>query len=51
MDWWLERAEYDGAEWWDYMTYPTKPLEQKSVKGVITSEIGYIALAEMQDKE
>lgn len=22
-DWWLERAEYDGAEWWQYKTFPT----------------------------
>lgn len=50
-DWWLERGEYDGSEWWDYMTYPTKPLEQKSVKRVIISEIGWASLAEMQGKE
>ena len=33
------------------MTYPTKPLEQKSVKRVIVSEIGWASLAEMQGKE
>jgi hypothetical protein len=49
-DWWLERFEYDGAEEWVYMTYPAKPLEQKSVQRVITSEIGWQSLAEMQDK-
>ena len=21
---WLERREYDGAEWWKFMTLPTK---------------------------
>lgn len=21
-DWWLERAEYDGAEWWEFKTMP-----------------------------
>ncbi len=23
VDWWLERHEYDGAEWWEYKTIPT----------------------------
>jgi len=24
-DWWLERHEYDGAEWWEYKTLPKQP--------------------------
>ena len=24
-DWWLERGEYDGAEWWEFKQKPTKP--------------------------
>jgi hypothetical protein len=50
-DWWLERYEYDGAEKWEYKSYPKKPLEQKSVKRVITVNIGWDTLAEMQEKE
>lgn len=23
-DWWLERAEYDGSEWWEFKRYPVK---------------------------
>ena len=23
-DWWLERAEYDGSEWWEFKTLPTR---------------------------
>jgi hypothetical protein len=23
--WWLERSNYDGAEWWEYKTIPSKP--------------------------
>ena len=23
--WWLERGEYDGSEWWEYKSLPTKP--------------------------
>lgn len=25
-DWWLERAEYDGAEWWEYKQLPQKDV-------------------------
>lgn len=28
-DFWLERHEYDGAEWWEYKRMPTEPLETK----------------------
>lgn len=24
-DWWLERAEYDGSEWWEFKSKPLKP--------------------------
>ena len=24
-DWWLERHEYDGSEWWEYKTLPVLP--------------------------
>jgi len=24
-DWWLERHEYDGSEWWEFKTMPIKP--------------------------
>lgn len=47
-DWWMERGEYDGSEWWDYKAYPTKPSEQKLVKRVIDSNFGWQTLAEMQ---
>ena len=33
---WLERHEYDGSEWWEYKTVPTKPdvnVDFKSCKG------------------
>lgn len=26
-DWWLERGEYDGSEWWEFKQMP-KPLER-----------------------
>lgn len=30
--WWLERAEYDGSEWWEYKTSPTKPKSTSKFK-------------------
>lgn len=24
-DWWLERHEYDGSEWWEFKTMPLRP--------------------------
>jgi len=24
-DWWLERHEYDGSEWWEFKELPMKP--------------------------
>jgi len=28
--WWLERHEYDGAEWWEYKEQPVKPKREKT---------------------
>lgn len=30
-DFWLERAEYDGSEWWEYKEFPIRPNEIKIV--------------------
>lgn len=33
--WWLERAEYDGSEWWEYKTFPDyKGLPFKSISAL-----------------
>lgn len=29
-DWWLERGEYDGSEWWEFKTLPAKPEMQRT---------------------
>lgn len=34
-NWWLERHENDGSEWWEYKELPQKPSEEKQVKRVI----------------
>lgn len=28
-DWWLERREYDGSEWWEYKELPVKSKKPK----------------------
>ena len=25
-NWWIERHEYDGSEWWEFKTMPSKPI-------------------------
>lgn len=45
-DFWLERAEYDGAEWWEYKEFPIRPNEIK----VVTKLIGaWDILGERED--
>jgi hypothetical protein len=38
-DWWLERHEYDGREWWEYKTLPVR-LEHGSVQ-IKTTPFGF----------
>ena len=30
-DFWMERHEYDGSEWWEYKCLPTKPTQVKEL--------------------
>lgn len=30
-EWWLERHEYDGSEWWEYKELPKKPVTNKFI--------------------
>ncbi len=30
-DWWLERGEYDGSEWWEFKTVPTMSPNAKEL--------------------
>ena len=32
-DWWIERHEYDGSEWWEYKTLPKRPKVAKKISG------------------
>ena len=33
-DWWLERGEYDGSEWWEFKTMPASVVAPKPFKVV-----------------
>lgn len=37
-DFWLERHEYDGSEWWEFKTMPKKPDQEREVKKVIKDD-------------
>jgi len=43
-DWWLERHEYDGSEWWVFQKLPIKPqnkIEPNKVTGICKDTFGY----------
>lgn len=43
-DWWLERSEYDGAEWWDFKTIPTKPNKTMKLKALTIGQAKCLGL-------
>lgn len=36
-DWWLDRDEYDGSEWWTFNKLPEKPSDNFYKKDICTS--------------
>ena len=34
-DFWLERHQYDGAEWWEFKTLPKKPKNYRKPRSLI----------------
>lgn len=40
-DWWLERGEYDGSEWWDFKTLPVKPATNYEPKNLFLTRKNY----------
>lgn len=39
-DFWLERREYDGSEWWEYEEMPQKPPEVRKIHTLCGSVAG-----------
>lgn len=35
---WLERAEYDGSEWWEFKTMPKVPTAMKVIKALTVDQ-------------
>lgn len=36
-NWWLERGEYDGSEWWEFKTIPSKPTDTVPLQNIMDS--------------
>jgi hypothetical protein len=36
-DFWLERHEYDGSEWWEFKSIPIKPKAKRKLKSVLNN--------------
>ena len=45
-DWWMERGEYDGSEWWSFKTMPQKPSNNNNVKSVFGNDTNLITINE-----
>lgn len=37
-DWYLERHEYDGSEWWEFKTIPIKPDKELDLKALTVDQ-------------
>ena len=37
-NWWLERAEYDGSEWWEFKQMPKKPKKELELKALTSNQ-------------
>lgn len=55
-DWWLERHEYDGSEWWEYRTLPKVLPVKEDVYALTVNQskvefVGWKTLAELNVME
>lgn len=37
-DWWMERHEYDGSEWWEFKEIPTEPEQKLELKALTVGQ-------------
>lgn len=51
-NWWLERHEYDGSEWWEYKELPQEPEKILSVPTIFPEKDmnGYYSLGAFNEK-
>ena len=45
-DWWLERHEYDGSEWWEFKTLPIMKHDAKPFSKVLNTYGGTLQKAQ-----
>jgi hypothetical protein len=59
-DFWLDRGEYDGSEWWEFNRMPVIPKDGKKIKYLTVGQVeaatgkdlcGWLTLAEMHEME
>lgn len=50
-NWWLERHDYDGSEWWEYKEQPQRPNEHRIPQHVVRGSSLWETLEEMQGKK
>lgn len=48
-NWWLERHEYDGSEWWEFKTLPLKPKTQ--LKPIRLTDGQWTSLKRMENED
>lgn len=49
-DWWLERHEYDGSEWWEFKQLPKQPTIVYTDVQLISSGVGYQNLSDLNPR-
>jgi len=47
-DWWLERGEYDGSEWWEFKRKPKQPKTLRRINKLFLEKFES-SLAELND--
>lgn len=52
-EFWLERNDYDGAEWWEYKEFPHMSLEMREIETLIGREPIYwwCTLGQMNERK
>ena len=40
-DWWLERHEYDGSEWWEFKRQPKRQNEYSPFRNLMMDDYGF----------
>lgn len=51
-DWWLERHEYDGSEWWEFKAMPQKPthmIKNAKVNGGMWDSLARLSEVDKND--